>query len=88
MLFLIGQPFKTLAISQLHALSLLQKTVQIRDKFFLYMDPVQCTLQYISIDRPVTMDLPKSGIVGLASISTLTTRCLRKTQPSFNSSFL
>ncbi len=29
----------TLAIIQLHALSLLQKTVQIRDQFFLYMDP-------------------------------------------------
>ena len=26
---------------QLHALSLLQKTVQIRDQFFLYMDPGQ-----------------------------------------------
>ncbi len=41
MLFLIGQPFKYLAVIQLHALSLLQKTVQIRDEFFLYMDPVQ-----------------------------------------------
>ncbi len=35
----IGQPFKSLAIIQLHALSFLQKTVQIRDQFFLYMDP-------------------------------------------------
>ncbi len=32
--------FKSLAIIQLHALSLLQKTVQIRDQFFLYMDPL------------------------------------------------
>jgi hypothetical protein len=29
-----------LAIIQLHALSLLQKTVQINDQFFLYMEPV------------------------------------------------
>ncbi len=29
-----------LAIIQLHALSLLQKTVHIRDQFSLYMDPV------------------------------------------------
>ena len=39
MLFLIGQPFYSLAIIQLHALSLLQKTVQIRDQLFLYTDP-------------------------------------------------
>ncbi len=31
--------FKSLAIIQLHALSPLQKTLQIRDQFFLYMDP-------------------------------------------------
>jgi hypothetical protein len=36
---LVGQQFYSLAIVQLHALSLLQKTVQIRDQFFLYMDP-------------------------------------------------
>jgi hypothetical protein len=28
------------SIIQLHALSLLQKTVHIRDQFFLYMDPL------------------------------------------------
>ncbi len=37
MLFLIGQPFQSLAIIQLHALSLLQKALQIREQFFLYM---------------------------------------------------
>ncbi len=42
MLFLIGKSFSSLAIIQLHALSLLQKTLQIRDKFFLYMDPSLC----------------------------------------------
>ncbi len=46
MLFLVKQSFNSiqfkcnLAIIQLHALSLLQKTVHIRDQFFLYMDPV------------------------------------------------
>ncbi len=39
MLFLIGQLFQSLAIIQLHALYLLQKTLQIRDQFLLYMDP-------------------------------------------------
>ncbi len=39
MLFLIGQPVLSFAIIQLHALSLLQKMLQIRDQFFLYMDP-------------------------------------------------
>jgi hypothetical protein len=34
-----GQQCQSLAIIQLHALSLLPKTVQIRDQFFLYMDP-------------------------------------------------
>jgi hypothetical protein len=38
-LFLIGQPCSSLAIIQIHALSLLQETVQIRNQFFLYMDP-------------------------------------------------
>ncbi len=38
MLFLIGQPFESLAIIQLHILSLLQKMLQIREQFFLYMD--------------------------------------------------
>jgi hypothetical protein len=36
----VGQQLLSLAITQLHALSLLQKTVQIRDQFFLYVDPV------------------------------------------------
>jgi hypothetical protein len=38
-MFFIGPPFSSLAIIKLHALSLFQKTVQIRNKFFLYMDP-------------------------------------------------
>jgi hypothetical protein len=49
MLFLIGQPFQSLAVIQLHALSLLQKTVQIRDKFFLYMDPELAVLSTIDL---------------------------------------
>jgi hypothetical protein len=40
MLILICQPFLSLAIIQLRALSLLQKTIQNRDKLFLYTDPV------------------------------------------------
>ncbi len=43
MLFLIGQ---------LHALSLLQKTVQIRDQFFLFMDPGRKMLR--SIDEYIS----------------------------------
>jgi hypothetical protein len=39
MLFLICQPFKSLAIIKLCALSLLQKTVLNRDQLFLYTDP-------------------------------------------------
>jgi hypothetical protein len=35
----VGKQFLSLAIIELQASSLLQKTVQIRDKFFLYMDP-------------------------------------------------
>jgi hypothetical protein len=35
----VGQQFYSLAIIQLHALSLLQKMAHIRDKFCLYMDP-------------------------------------------------
>ncbi len=35
----VGQLFWSLAIIQLYALSLLQKTVQNRDQLFLYMDP-------------------------------------------------
>jgi hypothetical protein len=46
----MGQPFKSLAIIQLHALSLLQKTLQIRDQFFLYR---VCT-QYDYIRGAVT----------------------------------
>jgi hypothetical protein len=39
MLFIIaGQLFYSLTIIHLHALSLLQKTFQIRDQLFLYMD--------------------------------------------------
>jgi hypothetical protein len=36
-----GSAVLTLAIIQLQALSLLQKTFQIRDQFFLYMDPTE-----------------------------------------------
>ncbi len=39
MLFIIGQPFKILEIIQLHALSLLQKALQIRGNFCLNVDP-------------------------------------------------
>ncbi len=49
MMFLIGQPFWSLAIIQLHALSLLQKTVQIRDQFFLYMDPDNTTFENLNL---------------------------------------
>jgi hypothetical protein len=52
----IGQPFSSLAIIQLHTLSFLQKTVQIRDRFFLYMDPddgyqIQVLTCHLSYDQ-------------------------------------
>ncbi len=42
MLFLIGQMFYSLAIIQLHAFLFYKKRFQIRDQFFLYMDPELC----------------------------------------------
>ncbi len=50
MLFLIGQEYYSLAIVQLHALSLLQKTFQIRDliwtQYPTYMEHVDRALNY------------------------------------------
>ncbi len=60
MLFLIGQPFKSLAIIQLHALSLLQKTVQIRDQFLLYMDPEESRADSSVLPRILTSRLYRS----------------------------
>ncbi len=50
MLFLICQPFQSLAIIKLRALSLLQKTFQNRDQLFLYTDPDVFSLLYKTTD--------------------------------------